>query len=350
MRAMLLDRLHLAWVHLLDRVDQLLFSYFAIAVVLAWVLTFVGAAYAYRYQTGPGPRPWRGFPAYCVPAELLRHKSFRLDVMFAVVRQLMPGAWFAPFLISNLGMALATDHALSAGFGVHARHDAPPWLWLLLLAGAMVVEDFMTFAAHYLQHKIPLLWELHKVHHSAEVLLPITNRRFHPLQGIMDNVFDAAGAGVFIGAACYALSLPVLDSAILGIDAYFLLNALSFYHLRHSHVRLGYGWLEGHLISPFQHQLHHSREERHWDRNFGLMFAWWDRMFGTLIHSDPAERYEQGLPKDIQPLYRDVASLYLRPLANIARMIWRARPRAPVDARPVDARPVLAARRGAAVP
>jgi sterol desaturase/sphingolipid hydroxylase (fatty acid hydroxylase superfamily) len=299
---------------------------FGIAVVLAtWITAAIGAAFTYRFQTGPGPKSLRGFLQFCFPGTILRHPSCRLDVMFIALGQLIPGRLFVPFMVSNVGVTLLCYGGLTRLFGPQTQHAAPLWLAGLLLVATVVIHDFMTFYAHYLQHKLPVLWELHKVHHSAEFLLPITNRRFHPVQGFVDQFANAAGIGVFLGVSAYVLRVPPGDTSFLGLDSYFLLNLASFYHLRHSHIPMRYGWLERHVISPAQHQLHHSRETRHWDRNFGQSLAWWDRMFGTLIYSDPNERYTMGLPHEIQHDYASAMKLYFVPMRNIAAMAWRQR-------------------------
>lgn len=317
--------LHGLLVRIVDHVQ----STTLILIACSWMSAALGAAICYRFQTDDGPRSWRGFVAFCFPKSIWLHRSSRLDALFILAGQMIPGAVFVAFVITSVGVAHAVYAALGWAFGLHPQLEEPTWLWLLRLAGALLVQDFMTFYAHYLQHKVPALWELHKVHHAAEVLVPITNRRFHPLQGLMDNGFNAVGVGAYIGLSSYALDLPLRDSSLFGVDAYFLLNLLSFYHLRHSHIRMRYGWLERHVISPMQHQLHHSRELRHWDRNFGLCFSWWDRCFGTLLLSKADEQYAQGLPQDVQPDYLSVPNLYWVPLRNLGRLAWRRRPRLP---------------------
>jgi sterol desaturase/sphingolipid hydroxylase (fatty acid hydroxylase superfamily) len=63
-------------------------------------------------------------------------------------------------------------------------------------------------------------------------------------------------------------------------------------NLRHSHVWLAYpGWLSRILISPAMHQIHHSEDKRHHDKNMGNIFAFWDWMAGTLY-----------VPKGYEPL------------------------------------------------
>jgi len=83
---------------------------------------------------------------------------------------------------------------------------------------------------------------------------------------------------------------------VLGVDVVgFALAALGG-NLRHSHVWLSYGpWLERWFISPAQHQIHHSRDPRDHDRNFGAGLAVWDWVFGSLSLAGPRRRLRFGL-------------------------------------------------------
>ena len=184
-----------------------------------------------------------------------------------------------------------------------------------------IFADFATFYTHYLDHKISVMWQFHKVHHAADFLIPITNKRFHPVQQIFDNSGVALVTGVLLGIFSYVFSMPIYENTVIGIDVYFLVNALSFYHLRHSHISMLYGRLEKWLLSPAQHQLHHSQEDRHWDKNFGLMFSVWDRWFGTLIYSEPPGSFRLGLPGNEGHKYQTVPQLYATPFINIWGMV-----------------------------
>ena len=80
------------------------------------------------------------------------------------------------------------------------------------------------------------------------------------------------------------------------MNAFSLVWNLAFAHLRHSHVAMPFPrWLSYVLVSPHMHQVHHSVEERHHDRNFATVFALWDWAFGTLYLPDPRERFRFGL-------------------------------------------------------
>jgi sterol desaturase/sphingolipid hydroxylase (fatty acid hydroxylase superfamily) len=55
----------------------------------------------------------------------------------------------------------------------------------------------------------------------------------------------------------------------------------SYERVYHANLRSGYGWLKYLLVTPQSHRIHHSAEARHRDKNFGIFFSFWDRLFGT---------------------------------------------------------------------
>jgi sterol desaturase/sphingolipid hydroxylase (fatty acid hydroxylase superfamily) len=306
------------WTGLLHWIETHVLSFDTVVIVATWISALLGAALAYGLQAEERPKTLRGFRRFCFPAAILRHPSCRLDAAFvAAAHFLRPPAII---MVGNLAVAELTYAGLVRLFGVHTQHAEPVWLWLLILVVCVVVQDFMTFIVHVWQHQSRSLWELHKVHHSTEFLIPISNLRFHPAQAVVDDFGTNIPVGLVLGLTSYVFALPVHDNSVIGLDAYFIANLLSFYHLRHSHIALRYGWLERHLMSPAQHQIHHSREERHWDRNFGLCFSWWDRWFGTIVYSAPQERFALGLPRDTQGEYDSAAKLFWTPLHNLGAM------------------------------
>jgi hypothetical protein len=142
--------------------------------------------------------------------------------------------------------------------------------------------DFGRYLAHFVQHRFDILWHFHKVHHSAEVLTPFTAFRAHPVDLVIMATFPAAATGMVNGIFNY------WSGGTAGLHLFFGLHAFIFIYnlvgnLRHTHVWLSYGPVLSQIfISPAQHQIHHSIEERHWGRNIGFALAIWDRLFATL--------------------------------------------------------------------
>ncbi len=295
---------------------------FSVAIVLAtWISALTGAALTFAIRTDHGLAKTPGnFLRFCFPAVLLRHKSVRLDLLFLAVSRAVHPFTVGAVIVGNVVIAKFSYDAAGAVFGPRPQVSESAWLWTVILIATVVIADFCNFLVHFLEHKVRVLWEFHKVHHSTLFLIPISNRRIHPVQEIIDAGLIMLSIGAFLGVTSYAFGLPIRDNLLMGVDAYFLANLLSFYHLRHSHIPMAYGWLENYLLSPAQHQLHHSVEVKHWDRNFGLLLSCWDRMAGTFLRSEPTRDFRLGLPAAEQAQYTNVIALYVVPPLNILRM------------------------------
>lgn len=306
---------------LVSRIVSHFVSFAFFITIMTWVSIAVGAAMTFIVRTDHGfPRTFRGFLRFCFPPEIIRTKTCHVDAFYCVVNRILTPLIIAPLLLGSIVVSTFTYEGLTKLFGPHAQAPESTLVWVCVAFVVTVGTDFATFYTHYLDHKIKVLWEFHKVHHSSEFLIPITNRRFHPVQQIFDDGGVALTTGGLLGVSSYVFSMPIYENTIIGIDAYFLVNALSFYHLRHSHINMSYGWLEKWLLSPSQHQLHHSKEDRHWDKNFGLFLSVWDRWFGTLLYSEPLGSFRLGLPETEGQDFRSVFQLYTTPFKNIGKM------------------------------
>ena len=141
-----------------------------------------------------------------------------------------------------------------------------------------------------------MLWAFHKVHHSAETLTPITVYRTHPVEGII-----FATRAVFVQAVTIALFVSLFGGSIELVEVYgvnILLFIFNFTgaNLRHSHIRIAYPRvIEQILISPAQHQIHHSSDVSHFNCNFGAALAIWDRVAKTLFTSESSQEITFGL-------------------------------------------------------
>jgi sterol desaturase/sphingolipid hydroxylase (fatty acid hydroxylase superfamily) len=298
------------------------FVSFTFFITLAtWFSLVTGAALTFVVRTDHGlPKTFKGFLRYCFPPEMLKAQSCRVDSVYWVLNRLAIPVFIAPLVLGAVFCSTLTYSGLTHLFGAHAQNPESTLVWAFVAVVVTIAADFATFYTHYLDHKIAVMWEFHKVHHSPEFLIPMTNKRFHPVQQIFDESGVAAVSGGLLGVFSYVFSMPIYENTVIGIDAYFLLNCLSFYHLRHSHINMSYGWLEKWILSPAQHQLHHSREGRHWDKNFGLFFSVWDRWFGTLLYSEPRGSFQLGLPGNEGLQYRSIPQLYVSPFVNIGKM------------------------------
>lgn len=203
--------------------------------------------------------------------------------------------------------------------------------WQISLGAALtvllfVVGDFVHWFVHYLHHRIPVLWELHKVHHSAEVLNFATAERIHPLEALVTTIVLALTLGLVNGVfiALFGDQLSVMTMA--GANVLWIGANLIGGVLRHSPFWVSFGpRIERWLISPAMHQIHHSEDTKHFDRNFGSTLAIWDRLAGTIYIPKGREDITYGIGEETRE-FRPLSALYLRPLVNIWRLLasgWR---------------------------
>jgi len=302
-------------------------------VAFACTLAVLGAALTFLFQPyHDEPRTLRGFLRFCLPLRLVVARQTWLDIAYVVVKHPARILWRWGF-VSNLTVAYLFYGALHHGWaegsgGAVAALREPSLAEIVVFLGvAVVLQDLLGFLAHLMMHKVPVLWEFHAVHHSALTLIPVTTHRFHPVQEIWDALWNSVGLGLWIAVFSTTLSLPLADVTILGINANSLVDTFSFHLLRHSHIYMRYPrWVERAVMSPAQHQIHHSREARHRDRNLGLLFAWWDRLFGTIVYSEPRPVTNLGLAEN-QERYVTLWSLFAQSFValdrNHLRPLWR---------------------------
>lgn len=160
----------------------------------------------------------------------------------------------------------------------------PTVVVVLFTFSLFVLDDFTKYLVHWLLHNIRCLWAFHKVHHSATSLTPFTIFRTHPVEVLLFSARSAVVRAVLIATFIFFLGEGVDLLTVLGVNvALFAFHFLGS-NLRHSHVYLPYwDWLERWLISPAQHQLHHSKDPQHHGKNLGIALAVWDRLGGTLM-------------------------------------------------------------------
>ena len=187
------------------------------------------------------------------------------------------------------GVFLLTTMAINAGvgavtvglfdwlrvheFGLLHVWEGPVWAELLV---ALVLFDFIgQYAVHYLLHQVPILWQLHQVHHSDPQVDVTTGTRHHPLDFLVREAF------------------ALLAVAVIGAPlAYYLLYRLItvfFTYLTHANISFpapverALSWI---IVTPDLHKIHHHDEVPWTDRNYGNILSIWDRVFQTLDRGD----------------------------------------------------------------
>lgn len=159
---------------------------------------------------------------------------------------------------------------------------------LIIFFVACFIGDFSYYWWHRLQHTVPFLWELHKLHHSDENLNATTIYRSHFL--------EPAGQGLIRGLTIGLIfDTTAAPQTVLAIIAGGLLTVVWDYFI-HANVKLH----SLHRLMPFfstpqYHWIHHSKEPEHQDKNFAIWLPLFDVAFGSYYHPHKEEYPATGL-------------------------------------------------------
>jgi len=266
------------------------FSLWQLAVAFVVACAFL----ALRRRRRRGALRLRALPRAVLARRLAFHRSTAADAFYFLVNTLALGDLIGWATLSGAAVARAAHGALVAHFGAHAPLIAPG---LASRAAATVIlflaYEFGYWLDHCLKHRVPALWELHKPHHTAEVLTPLTVFRVHPLDTLMLANALAIVVGLAAAASSYAFGEETKVFSVDGTNVLLVGFMYAYVHLQHSQVWMPIrGPLGRVFMSPAHHQLHHSKNPAHFNCNMGSCLAVWDLLFGTLIEP----------PKDSPPL------------------------------------------------
>ena len=311
---------------LLDRLGGHFLDPAARIGLLAIAVSFVIGAFAYRHYYGRETFSLRAYLRHAFPRRVYWSRSFALDVQILLLdRLLLPMVWFAR-LLSTISVAALIGTGLTAWLGqppaLKPLQDGGTLTTILLAALLLLAMDFGTYVTHRLSHQMPLLWAFHRVHHSAEELNPLTLTRKHPVYNVLGVLVDCVTVAPLQGVIVYLFGVPgelhLLAMTNMGFTAFAFLAS----NLRHTHIWLSYGpVLDKLLVSPALHQIHHSRDKKHFDTNYGEVLAIWDWLFGT--HYQPREREELRFgigDEPVQP-HPTLTAAMLEPFAYAWRVI-----------------------------
>jgi len=153
------------------------------------------------------------------------------------------------------------------GVGLFNVVDVPSWVPIVV---SMLLFDLAIYGQHVVFHKVPLLWRLHRVHHTDLAFDVTTGVRFHPFEILISLIYKAA----------LAIALGAPPEAVVLFEV--VLSAASLFN--HGNVRLPGGLdavLRLLIVTPDMHRVHHSAIRDETDSNFGFSISVWDRLFGT---------------------------------------------------------------------
>jgi sterol desaturase/sphingolipid hydroxylase (fatty acid hydroxylase superfamily) len=189
--------------------------------------------------------------------------------------------------IAAVGLLQPAVHSAlrwSAGksFGLVHLIALPPPIEFVL---SLLLMDLAFYYWHLANHRVPILWRFHNVHHIDPDLDVFTAFRFHFGEITLSTGFSLLQV-CLIGPSAWAFAVYQL-----------VFQAEVVFH--HSNIRLPIGaerLLNQVLVTPRMHGIHHSQVQRENNSNFGTVFPWWDRLHRTLGVNIPQDQVVIGIP------------------------------------------------------
>lgn len=181
-------------------------------------------------------------------------------------------------LLINLIFGLATVGIFNwtqiNQFGLLFLFDLP--IWAELIIAVLFLDLVAQYFVHYLLHRVRWMWKLHMIHHSDTHVDATTGTRHHPGDYILREVF--------------ALVAILILGAPAAFYFFYRICTILFTYMTHANITVP-TWLDKTVsiifISPNMHKFHHHFERPWTDSNFGNIFSFWDRIFGTMVYDDP---------------------------------------------------------------
>ena len=189
-------------------------------------------------------------------------------------------SFLAMSIVINLFFGLATlgVFAWMATYEVGLLYYVNLPVWLELLISLMILDFVAQYVVHYLLHRVKWMWKLHMIHHSDSKVDATTGTRHHPGDYLLREVFG--------------LIAVVVAGAPLAFFLFYKIVTVFFTYFSHANVIMP-RWIDKPLslvfITPNMHKFHHHFERPWTDTNFGNIFSFWDRIFGTMVYDDPTK-------------------------------------------------------------
>ena len=148
-------------------------------------------------------------------------------------------------------------------------------IWLYAIVGLLLLDLIGAWLVHFVEHKVKWMWQFHLIHHTDQHVDTTTANRHHPGESVFRFVFTTM-AVIIVGTPMWIVFLYQTISVVLT-------------QFNHSNVKMP-AWLDNALVlvicTPNMHRVHHHYRMPYTDSNYGNIFSFWDRLFGTYVVAD----------------------------------------------------------------
>lgn len=183
-------------------------------------------------------------------------------------------------IVVNFALAFilvaTSDYVVANGIGLLQLVELP--LWGVAIGGLMLLDLIGAYLPHLVEHKTPILWRFHLVHHTDQHVDTTTANRHHPGESVIRFVFTTLGV-IIVGAPMWLVFLYQSLSVVLS-------------QFNHANINIPLGLdkaLRTLIVTPNMHRVHHHYQLPLTDTNYGNIFSVWDRLFGTYAAVDNKE-------------------------------------------------------------
>lgn len=198
------------------------------------------------------------------------------------LRHAIPNFFFTfTTVLVNFSLAFVllkvSDLVVENNFGLLNFYDSLP-LSLYIIIGILLLDLIGAYLPHYVQHKVKFLWKIHLVHHSDHKVDTTTANRHHPFESVVRYLFTLMGVAL-LGA---------------NMGLVFLYQSLSVILSQFNHANININpsfdkYLSFFIVTPNMHKVHHHYVMPYTDSNYGNIFSFWDRLFGTFKTLNPSK-------------------------------------------------------------
>jgi alkylglycerol monooxygenase len=231
---------------------------------------------------------------------LVNRQTYRLN---DTVNSLALGVLSRLVDVLRLGVSAVLLGSFAVWLGVPQWSMESGWQWIV----AFIAYDFFYYWKHRFGHEWRIMWASHVAHHQSE--------EFNLSTALRQTGTDYIGFVFYV--PLYLVGIPA--AAIITVGS---LNLIYQFWVHTEHIRR-LGPLEYVLVTPSNHRVHHARNERYIDRNYGGVFIVWDRLFGTFQDELADEPCVYGITKALKSWNPLWANLHF--WAETARLAYRTR-------------------------
>ncbi len=186
------------------------------------------------------------------------------------------------FLLVSPAAKSAMGWSAEENFGILYLFELPNWVEGIF---AFLLMDLAFYYWHLANHKVPVLWRFHNVHHIDPDLDVSTSFRFH------------------FGEIALSAIFRIIQISIIGITpALFIIYEICFTAntiFQHSNIKLPIKFeriLNKIIVTPRMHAIHHSQFRTETDSNYSTVFSWWDRLHKSIRLNIPHKDIVIGVP------------------------------------------------------